>query len=165
MRKYIQFFKPGKRRAVIIISSKLIKASSELTGDVSAEADDYYHESEAMDDDGIIACADLKREAVNGRRVYYPYGTFVHPSFRNEGFGIELYKACLMCIEHKMEMFKSKQKPLFVQHCIADPLDGSTSDGAKKVYNSLVKRGYLMKIADGTYKIRKFPKLKYKIIE
>ncbi|KKN65733.1 hypothetical protein LCGC14_0478720 [marine sediment metagenome] len=164
MRVYVRLFKPNKCRSVVILSSRRLRKTSQLSGGVTTEADDYFHGAKAMEDDYIIACADLKRTTIDGRRTYYPYGAFVHPDFRNQGFGRILYKACLMCIKHKMDSFNRKRKPLFVQHRIGDP-SGSTSAAAKRVYKSLVKQGFLMPVDDGAYKIKKFPKLKYKIIE
>lgn len=165
MRKYIRIFKPDRRRAVILISTKNIKDSGELAAGIKTEADDYFHEKDTMEEDNIIACVDLRRETVDGRRVYYPYGTFVHPNFRKQGLGIALYKACLMVIKYKMDLWNRNDPPLFVQHAVAEPDEGSTSDNAKKIYNSLIKRGYISKITNGKYKIKRFPKLKYKIIE
>lgn len=163
MRKYIRIYKPNKRRAVIIITTKRIRKVDGLISGKDMEADDYFHEPENMEDDHVIACADLRRAKVDGRRAYYPYASFVHPDYRNQGLGILLYKACLMCIHWKMENFGGKSKPLFVQHRIGSP-GASTSESARRVYKSLIKRGFLRKTADGIYNIRKFPKLKYQII-
>ena len=165
MRKYLRLFKPDKRRAVIFISTKNLKDSKELIAGIKTEADDYFHEKETMEEDNIIACVDLRRETLQGRRVYYPYGTFVHPDFRKQGLGIALYKACLMVIKYKMDKWNRDDPPLFVQHGVAEPGDGSTSESAKRIYNSLVKQGYISKVSNGTYNIKKFPQLNYRIIE